>query len=40
MDSAGKEKPVTLVGVGLHILSAGDRYDLDTKKAIPAGERG
>lgn len=40
MDSAGKGKPVTLIGVGLHILSAGDRYDLDTKKAIPAPERG
>jgi cyanophycinase len=29
--------PVGLIGVKLHILLAGDRYDLNTRKAFPIG---
>ena len=40
MDSAAKGKPVSLIGLRLHILLQGDRYDLTTKRAEPAPERG
>lgn len=36
MDSAAKGKPVSLIGVRLHILVDGDRYDLESKQAEPA----
>ena len=36
MDSAAKGKPVSLIGVKLHILLAGDRYDLTTRQAEAA----
>ena len=40
MDSAPKGKPVSLIGVRLHILLEGDSYDLTTTTAIAAAERG
>lgn len=40
MDSAAKGKPVSLIGVKLHILLAGDRYDLTPRQAEAAPERG
>ena len=40
MDSAPQGKPVSLIGVRLHILLNGDRYDLTTRKAEPAPDRG
>ncbi len=39
MDSAAKGKAISLIGIGLHILLHGDRYDLATRKAEPAPER-
>ena len=39
MDSAAEGKPVSLIGVRLHILLQGDSYCLETKTAIPAAER-
>ena len=38
MDSAKKGKPVSLIGLRLHILLDGDRYDLESKKAEPASQ--
>jgi cyanophycinase len=40
MDSAPKGRPVSLTGVRLHILVAGDCYNLETKEAEPASESG
>ncbi len=40
MDSAPKGKPVSLIGVRLHILLEGDSYDLATRTAKSAAERG
>ena len=40
MDSAPQGKPVSLIGVRLHILLDGDRYDLTTRRAEPAAGRG
>ena len=40
MDLAAKGKPVSLIGVKLHILLNGDSYDLETRTAKPAVERG
>lgn len=38
MAEAKEGKPVSLIGVKLHILLAGDRYHLSTHKAEPASE--
>ena len=37
MADAQMGKPVSLIGVKLHILLAGDRYDLSTHQAFPGG---
>lgn len=36
MDSAAKGKPVSLIGVKLHVLVQGGRYDLEARRATPA----
>ena len=35
MDSAGRDQPVSLIGIRLHILVAGGSYDIATRKARP-----
>ena len=39
MSSAQPHEPVTLLGVTLHVLAAGARYDLTTRTAHPPPER-
>jgi cyanophycinase len=39
MDSTPEGEPVSLVGIRLHILSAGDCYDTATGEAAPSAER-
>ena len=35
-DSVRRGKPVSLIGLTVHILTSGARYDLNTRKATPA----
>lgn len=37
MDKAGVGKPISLIGIRLHILLNGDRYDLEKREAKAAG---
>ena len=37
IDAAKKGEPVSILGVRLHVLIAGDRFDLDSRKATAAG---
>ena len=37
VDALKANEPVTLIGIHLHILVAGDRYDLHARRATPAG---
>ena len=39
MADARKGAPVSLIGIQLHILLAGDRYDLNTNTAYPASDQ-
>ena len=38
MDSANRHDPVTVIGVRLHVLTAGATYDARTRRAFPAAE--
>jgi cyanophycinase len=38
MDSAGHHRPVCLVGVRLHVLVGGARFNIDTREALPGPE--
>jgi cyanophycinase len=39
MDSTPEGEPVSLVGIRLHILSAGDGYDISKRQAAPSAEK-